>query len=158
MKFRLIIPLLSSLFLLLPGCSGDTDTAEQQIRKMLAEMETAVQERSLEKVKSHVSPDYYDQWHPNRRAALRSLIIYFQGHTSIHLLTKISELTLSDDEKSASLVAYVGMAGKPIENADYLIALNAELFRFDIGLVNDDGDWLVANASWERVRPDSYEF
>jgi hypothetical protein len=158
MKSRLIISLFSLLLLTLSGCSGQSDPAEVQIREMLSAMENAVQERSLEKVKSMVSPGYHDQLHPDRRAALRSLLFYYQGHTSIHLLTRVSGLSISDDEKSASLVVYVGMAGKPIENADYLVAVNADLFRFDIRLVNDDGEWLVASSNWQRVRPESFDF
>jgi hypothetical protein len=158
MKTRPIIAPLLLFILLLSGCSQDTDSAESQIRSMLSSMETAIQQRSLDKVKSLVSPDYKDEWHPNRRAALRSLLFYFQGHTSIHLLTRVSELAISDDEKTATLVVFVGMAGKPIENADYLVALNADLFRFEVDLVNDGDDWLVAGTSWQRVRPESFTF
>jgi hypothetical protein len=158
MKIRPVIALLFVFTLLLSGCSQDSDSAESQIRSMLSSMETAIQERSLDKVKSLVSPDYKDEWHPNRRAALRSLLIYFQGHTSIHLLTRVSELAISDDEKTAALVVFVGMAGKPIENADYLVALNADLYRFEVELAKDDDDWLVAGASWQRVRPESFAF
>ena len=158
MKTRPIIALLLVFILPLSGCSRDEDSAESQIRSMLSAMETAIQDRSLDQVKSMVSPEYKDEWHANRRAALRSLLIYFQGHTSIHLLTRVSELLISDDEKTATLVVFVGMAGKPIENADYLVALDADLFRFEVELVNNDGDWLVAGSSWQRVRPESFAF
>jgi hypothetical protein len=158
MKSTPILALLLFFILLLPGCSEDADSAEAQIRGMLSSMETAIQERSLDNVKSLVSPDYKDEWHPDRRAALRSLLVYFQGHTSIHLLTRVSDLVISDDEKTATLVVFVGMAGKPIENADYLVALNADLFRFEVDLVNDGDDWLVAGTSWQRVRPESFAF
>jgi hypothetical protein len=88
---------------------------------------------------------------------LRSLIFYFQGHQSIHLLTRVADLQISDDAKSARLLVYVGMAGKPIANADYLIALNADLYSFDVSLINDGGDWLVRGASWQRVRPENFD-
>lgn len=157
MKNRLLISLLAIVSLLIAACGSDPESPEQQIYRMLADMESAVQERSLDRVKSMVSPDYSDEWHPSRSAALRSLIFYFQGHQSIHLLTRVADLQISDDAKSARLLVYVGMAGKPIANADYLIALNADLFSFDISLINDGDDWQVRGASWQRVRPENFD-
>lgn len=156
MRQSLIFGLASIAIFLFSACGKDAASPEEKIYQMMEQMESAIQERSLDRVKTMVSSGYTDEWHPSRAAALRSLIFYFQGHQNIHLLTRVTDLQISHDEKSANLVIYVGMAGKPIENADYLIALKADLFRFDVNLVNDGGDWLVAGASWQRVRPESF--
>jgi len=148
--FTIILP-----GLLLSACSEDTGSPEQQIRLLIADMETAVQQRSLDQVKPLVSADYSDQWNGSRSAALRSLMFYFQGHQSIHLLTRVSEIQLAEDQQQARVIVYVGMAGKPVENSQQLLAINADVYRFDIELVADGKEWLVARAQWQPARPDN---
>lgn len=147
-----------SFIYLISACSQDTNSPEQQIQNMVSAMETAVEQRSLDKVKEHVDSDYSDDWNGNRRAALRALLFYFQGHQSIHLLTRVSDIKLSDDLNSASVVVYVGMAGDPVEKSESLIDLNADLYRFDIKLVADGNDWLISSAKWQRARIESFEY
>ena len=152
--FTIILPGL----LLLTACSDDTGTPEQQIRQLLADVETAVQQRSLDQVKPLVSAEYSDQWNGSRSAALRSLMFYFQGHQSIHLLTRVTEIQLAEDQQQARVIVYVGMAGKPVDNAQQLLALNADVYRFDIDLVADGKEWLVSSAQWQPARPDNLQF
>ena len=119
-------------------------------------METAVEQRSLDSVKELVDSEYKDEWNGNRRAALRALMFYFQGHQSIHLLTRISGISLSDDEKSASVTVYVGMTGDPVEQSESLIDLNADLYRFDIELIANGADWMMSSARWQRARLEDF--
>ena len=120
-------------------------------------METAVEQRSLESVKELVDSDYKDEWNGSRRAALRSLLFYFQGHQTIHLVTRISDINLSDDGSNASATVYVGMTGKSAEPSEALIDLNADLYRFDIDLMANGNDWLVKSAKWQRARLENFE-
>ena len=154
----ILITLLGAGFLLLAACVQDTNSPEEQIRSMVAAMETAVEQRSLDSVRSLVSSDYKDEWNGDRRAALRALLFYFQGHQNIHLLTKISEIQIHDDGSRAEVIVYVGMAGKPVEKSEYLIAMNADIYRFDINLVADGNEWLVHSARWQKARPENFDF
>lgn len=121
-------------------------------------MESAVQQRSLDQVKELVSSDYKDEWNGDRRAALRSLLFYFQGHQSIHLLTRISDIQLNDDASEARVIVYVGMAGQPVDKSESLIDLNADLYRFDVDLIADGDEWLVSSARWEKARVENFDF
>lgn len=150
--FTIIMPGL----LLLTACSDDTGSPDQQIRQLLADMESAVQQRSLDQVKALVSADYNDQWNGSRSAALRSLMFYFQGHQSIHLLTRVSAIELAEDQQQARVIVYVGMAGNPVENAQQLLAINADIYRFEIDLVADGKEWLVSHARWQRARLEDF--
>lgn len=125
---------------------------------MVSAMEAAVEQRSLESVKELVDSEYSDEWNGSRRAALRALMFYFQGHQSIYLLTRISNIELNDDASAASVTVYVGMAGDPVEKSQSLIDLKADLYRFDIKLVVDGNDWLVSSAKWERARLENFGF
>lgn len=152
-----VIIILLSLFIL-SACSQETATPEEQIRNMVSAMETAVEQRSLDSVKELVDAEYSDEWNGNKQAALRALLFYFQGHQSIYLLTRVSDIDISDDATSAEVTVYVGMAGSPVEQADSLISLNADLYRFDIKLVTDDNNWLVKSAMWKRALPENFEY
>ena len=143
---------------LLSACNEQKDTPEVQIRNMVSAMESAVQQRSLDQVKELVSSDYRDEWNGDRRAALRSLLFYFQGHQSIHLLTRISDIQLNDDASKASVTVYVGMAGQPVDKSASLIDLNADLYRFDVDLIADGDEWLVSSARWEKARVENFDF
>ena len=158
MHKRLLILLATSGLFLISACNQDTNSPEVQIRNMVSAMETAVEQRSLDSVKGLVDSEYKDEWNGDRRAALRALMFYFQGHQSIHLLTRISDIQLSDDASRASVTVYVGMTGDPVEQSESLIDLNADLYRFDIELVADDNDWLVTSAKWQRARLENFEF
>ncbi len=151
----IIVFLVLSLFLL-SACNQETSTPEEQIRNVVSAMETAVEQRSLDSVKELIDAEYSDEWNGNRRAALRALLFYFQGHQSIYLLTRISDIELNDDATRASVTVYVGMAGNPVEQAESLISLNADLYRFDITLRTDGNEWLVSSAKWQRARVDDF--
>ncbi|NOY17628.1 MAG: hypothetical protein GXP23_12040 [Gammaproteobacteria bacterium] len=151
--------MLSSLGLFfLSACNQDTNSPEEQIRNMVSAMEVAVEQRSLESVKELVDNEYRDEWNGSRRAALRALMFYFQGHQSIYLLTRISNIKLNDNANAASVTVYVGMAGDPVEKSKSLIDLNADLYRFDIKLKKDGDKWLVKSARWQSARSESFEF
>lgn len=158
MKKLSIIKWLSVSLLLLTSCSQDTNSPEQQIQSVISAMEAAVEQRSLDSVNELVSSDYKDEWNGSRRAALRSLMIYFQGHQSIHLLTRTSDIQITEDGKRASAVVYVGMAGKPVEESEVLIDMNADLYRFDVDLLADGDEWRVSSARWQPARPENFDF
>ncbi len=153
----IIIFLVLSLFLL-SACSQETSTPEEQIRDMVSAMETAVEQRSLDSVKELVDSEYSDEWNRSRRAALRALMFYFQGHQSIYLLTRITNIELNQDATAASVVVYVGMAGEPVDESESLINLNADVYRFQIRLVADGDAWLISSADWERARPENFKY
>jgi hypothetical protein len=152
-KYSIIILLCLSF---LSSCSQETGTPEEQIRDMISAIESAAEQRSLDSVKEFVSSTYQDEWHSNKRAALRSLMFYFQGHQNVHLLTRVSEIQINDESSTANIVVYVGMAGKRVEESQALLDLNADLYRFDIDLVLEDDDWRVKRARWQRARPDNF--
>jgi outer membrane biogenesis lipoprotein LolB len=158
MKKLSIIKLLSVSLLLLTSCSQDANSPEEQIQSTISAMEAAVEQRSLDSVRELVSSEYKDEWNGSRRAALRSLMFYFQGHQSIHLLTRTSDIQITDDGKRAIAIVYVGMAGKPVEESEVLIDMNADLYRFDVDLLADGDEWRVSSARWQRARPENFNF
>ena len=50
-------------------------------------------------------------------------------------------------------VVYVAMTGVPVESIDALISLKADLYRFELGLLEEGGEWRVIRSRWKRVDP-----
>ena len=47
---------------------------------------------------------------------------------------------------------FVAMAGGPITNAEELLLIRADLYRFDIAFADEgDNDWKVIGADWRRA-------
>lgn len=134
---------------LLAGCAGQ-ESPEQQIRTMLDSAARAVEQRALNQVKSFISPDYLDDRQRNRGAVMGLLTGYILRHKSIHLLTQINRIELPQPGQ-ARVSMFVAMAGRPIEAASRLIDVRADLFRVDLQLALQEGEWRVESGSWRRA-------
>jgi hypothetical protein len=45
------------------------------------------------------------------------------------------------------VLLYVAMAGSVISDVDAMVALRAQIYRFELQLTREDG-WLLQHASW----------
>jgi hypothetical protein len=151
MPLRRLLPL---LVLLLAGCGGQQDNPEAQLRAAIAEVEQAVEARSLKQAAAYISPDYRDGRGYDRRADTRLLLGYLHRHRNIHLLTRISELQLAADGGSAVVQLYVAMTGVPVESMESLVNIHADLYRFDLQFKVGDEGWQVTRATWQRATSD----
>lgn len=132
------------------GCGSDT-TAEDRIRAVLSAAEQAVEERSTFDFSKHLTVNYKDKLHMNRRAAVRSLFGYFHQHRSIHLFTRIASLEIDNDLQTATAGVYVAMAGVPVESIDALLSMKADLYRFDLDLLLVKDEWKINYANWRTA-------
>ena len=146
-QFQVVLVVLA---ILISGCSSETST-EDHIRAVISMIEKAAEERSMSGVSQHLSVNYKDKYHWNRRAAVRSLLGYFHQHRSIHLLTRITSVEIDTGEQAANAVVYVAMAGVPVESIDALVTVKANLYRFDIRLLEEQGQWRVINTEWREA-------
>jgi hypothetical protein len=125
-------------FVVLAAC-GDKDSPEQQVRAVIEQMEQAAESRSVGDLKAHLSADYRDANGMDAEEAARYARGYFIANQSIHLLTRIEELTFPTDGEARAQVL-VGMLGR--DAADRW-DLAAELHTFQIALRREDDEWKV---------------
>jgi hypothetical protein len=130
-----------------PACSSPPQSAEDQIRVLLAEMEVAAEEKDLRPMKAVVSEQYTDEFGNDRQAIVRLLTYHFLRNQSIHLLTRVAAIEIPEPER-ASVTVYVAMAGRPIPNVDAMTQLRADLYRFDFALEDVEERWQVKRAAW----------
>ena len=142
---------LAILMLVLAACGGPDDTPEAQVRQLIDAMEQAVESGSVKDATGLLHSDYSDRWHPDRRAAARSLFGYLRRHDNIHLFTLIKSIVVTPSQDAADAVVYVAMSGTPVDSIEALVSVKADLYRFDVSLATLDGDWRVRSARWERA-------
>ena len=139
---------------LLAGCGQEQQTPEQQIRQRIDALVEAVEARESLALNDFLHPDYADSRHPDRRTALRTLLGYLLRHRGIHLFTLVRSIDYVEDAQAAHVTVLVAMTGVPVESLETLVSLKADLYRFDVQLLNDD-DWQVRSAEWQRADPRS---
>ena len=118
---------------------GDKDSPEQQVRAVIEQMERAAEERDVGGLKTHLSEDYRDANGMGAEEAARYARGYFIANQSIHLLTRIEELTFPTDGEARAQVL-VGMMGRDAAD-DWDLA--GELRTFKIALRREDDEWKV---------------
>jgi hypothetical protein len=136
-----------ALAMLIGGC-GDPDSPEQQVRRVIEQMEHAAEERDVGDLMEHVSEDYSDPYGQRSQDAERYARGYFIANQSIHLLTRVEELTFPTDGEARARVL-VGMVGRDADAAGKW-DLAADLYQFKVALRREDGEWKVTFAEWQR--------
>lgn len=147
-EFSLIA--LALLFPLLVSCSTERDTPEAQVRSLLAQGEAAAEKKELGVLRQLVSETYSDSQGQDKKTVEAILRYYFLRHESIHLLTRIQQISFPQ-RGVAQAVVMVAMAGQPISAAEELERLRADLHRFEITLARENGEWKVTRAEWRRA-------
>jgi hypothetical protein len=152
----MVLVMSAACLILLSACSGDVDDPEQQIREMIHAGEAAFEARSIVEVLDYIADSYQDQEGRQKRDIQRLVAGYILRNKSIHLLTRIHHIALNQDGNGADVTLYVGMAGVPVGNVDQLVFTRADLYRFDLSVVLEEGVWRVANGSWQQARMEDF--
>ncbi len=156
LRLTILAVLLSPGYGLVAGCgNSDPQDPEEQIRAVIAMAEQAAQQRDIGTLKNFVADGYRDKRGYEKRSVVRLLQGYLLRHRNIHLLSKITDLEIIKPAR-ASTILLVAMAGRRIESAEQLWDLRADVFQFDLGWIQSDGEWQVASATWRRVRVDDF--
>lgn len=147
-EFPLIV--LALLFPLLVSCSSERDNPEAQVRALLARGEAAAEKKESGVLRQLISEKYSDSQGQDKKTVEAILRYYFLRHESIHLLTRIQQISFPQPGIAQAIVM-VAMAGQPIADAEELERLRADLHRFEISLARENGEWKVTSAEWRRA-------
>jgi hypothetical protein len=82
---------------------------------------------------------------------LRSVRGYFIANQRIEVLSRVESVVL-EGEDAARAVVHAGLMGR--SGAGFADGVDADLYRFDLELVSDDGEWKIIGASWNRALGD----
>jgi hypothetical protein len=146
---RLPLAVLFSV-LLIPGllaCSGEPATPEERVRAWLRAGETAAENGRVRVLTEMISARYKDGEGRGRRGVVQLLAGYLHRHRSIHVLTRIERIAFPTQGR-AKVVLYAAMAASPIEGAQSLTNMRADLHRFELDLADEEGEWKLRSAAW----------
>lgn len=132
------------------ACSSERDDPEAQVRALLAQGEAAAEKKESGVLRGMISEKYSDSQGQDKKAVEAILRYYFLRNESIHLFTRIQQITIPKPD-AAQAVVMVAMAGQPIADARELERLRADLHRFEITLARENGEWKVTRAEWRRA-------
>jgi len=141
-------PQLAAIVLVLTAC-GREPSPEDRIREVIGAAETAAEARDLSDVMELVS-DRYADLRGQDKAAIRDVMRgYFLINQSIHLLVTVDDIEFPGNDLANTHVT-VGMLGRQDAGADDW-ALAADVYEFDVRLLNEDDEWRLVSAEWVRA-------
>lgn len=138
---------LACLAALAAGC-GPAGTPEDEIRALVATAEESAEARDASALKGLVADDYQD---PAGRTA-SDIRNYLHGwlvaHQSVRLLSRVDSIEL-EGTGLARVAVTVGMLGREADS-ESAWDLAGDVWRFDLMLAREDGDWRVIRAGWQQ--------
>jgi hypothetical protein len=132
----------------LSAASCGVSDPEAEIRALLAAAEEAAEERDVGFFGDVVGVAYRDVRGNDRDELLRMVRGYFIANQRIELVSRVDEVVLEGAD-AARAVVHAGMVGQRA-GAALLGGVDADLYRFELELVNDGGDWRIIGAEWTR--------
>jgi hypothetical protein len=129
------------------GC-GATDP-ETEIRALLAAAEQAAENRDVGFFADALGAAYRDARGNDRDELVRSIRGYFIVNQRIEMVSRVEQVVL-EGEDAAQAVVYAGMVGRRT-GAALLDGVEADLYRFDVELVNEGGNWRIIGADYRRA-------
>lgn len=139
--------LVSALAVLATGCGAGDPEAE--IRALLAAAEEAAEARDVGFFSGVLADGYRDARGNDRDEMLRRLRGYFIANQRIEILSRVDEIVVEGDG-SARAVVHAGMVGRRA-GAELIDGIDADLYRFELTLVDDGAGWRVARADFRRA-------
>jgi hypothetical protein len=136
-----------ALVMALGGCaSSDPET---EIRTLLAAAEEAAEARDAGFFAALIGESYRDARGNDRDQMVRTLRGYFLANQRVEVVSRVDEVVVEAGDAARATV-HAGLVGQRA-GAALLGGLDAELYRFDLELVNDGGEWRIIGARWRAA-------
>jgi hypothetical protein len=131
-----------ALVWLLAGC-GPSTAPEEALRTWVSDAETAVGNRDRRALMAMIAESYADSRGNDKSDIERILRAWFLRNRNVVLASKTDSVTIIGDT-AATVLLTAGMAGI----GDGIRDVSAEVWRFELELVADGGDWRLIGARW----------
>jgi hypothetical protein len=136
-----------ALVLVAPGCRGGRLSPQEQVRKTIDIAVKAVGERDIKPLAALVSEQYTDREGNHKEQVVSQVRVLFVLHPNLYLIAKISSVECPEPI-AASVVVFAALASVPKGVLPDLKNLSADVYRFDLTMVDEDGTWRVVRAAW----------
>lgn len=129
--------------LIAAGCGGDAESPEAEIRRLIAGMIDAAEDRDIGPLRDAISDRYADARGHGKADVVNRMRLYLLQNRALVIIADVEEVTvLGADAAEARLdVKFAGAAAERL-------ALRASSYRFRLELVRERGDWRIVGARW----------
>jgi len=149
MERSLAIVLLLALGCMHSACHKETE--EDKVRKVVAAMQTATEEKKIMAVQEHVSRSYRDP-QGNDFEAIKGLFnFYFFRHRTVGVFIPSLEVSVNGPSATAKFHAVLTAKGIDGESASLLLPDALGAYNFDVSFRQEEGAWKIVSAKWERA-------
>jgi hypothetical protein len=121
-------------------------SAEAEVREAIETAAQGVRDRKLKKIAALVSQEYRDRDGNDRKAILDVVRAHILLRPNVFLISHVSSVTCEPATCTAAVVA--AMASVPSQDLSDLLKSQADVYRFDLTFVGEDGTWRVRSAQW----------
>lgn len=125
------------------GCAASDP--EVEIRALLAAIEEAAEARDVGFFAETLGDGYRDANGNDRDEVLRMLRGYFIANQRVEVLSRVDEITLEGADAARAVVRAALVGQRP---GGALLGVDSDLYRFELELVNEGGDWKIIGAKW----------
>jgi hypothetical protein len=139
--------------LLLGGCGSSEP--EQIVAEFVTQTEEAIEARKGRAVRALISESYLDEQNRTKADLAGVATGYLLSNRSIYVLSRISEV-IPIDEKTIQATVLAAFTGSPVGDAAGLPDINADIYWFDITIVEEDGDWKLSRAGWRQAMVEDF--
>jgi hypothetical protein len=129
------------------GCGSNDPTAE--IRALLAEAEQAAEARDTSFFRNLIGVGYRDAQGNDRDQVIGLLRGYFIANQKVEIVSRVDEVLLEGAD-AAHAVVHAGLLGQRA-GAAMLGGIDGNLYRFELELVHDGGQWQIIGATVSRA-------
>ena len=136
------------------ACSGDETSPEQQIEQLNSDAKQAAEAKDVGVLKDMVAEGFKSGQY-DKNTIMRLVTLYLLGHKNLHLFPVTRSLQIID-QNNATAVILVAIANQPIERADQLMDLRADMLRFNVSYVRVEEEWKVIGVEWKRAKADDF--
>ena len=130
------------------GCHKETD--QDKVKKVIADIQTAGDEKDIRKIMNNLSKTYSDPQGFNYEGIKGLLLGYFFRYPKISVY--INSLTISIEDTSAKAVFQTVLtSGEKTGSVTDVIPQSLGVWDFDVSLKKESSDWKVTSAKWEEA-------
>lgn len=148
MKRVVTIFLVVTFTMVVFGCSKQTE--EDQVKKVIADIQTAGEEKDVKTIRQNLSMSYRDPQGFDYEGIHRLLAGYFFRYPKIKVYIRDLDVSVLDTEANAVFQAVLTSAEKTGSLTD-VIPQSLGVWNFDVSLKKEDNDWKVTSARWQEA-------
>lgn len=117
------------------------------MRELIASVVQAAEAGDAAGVRAVISPHYSDAEGRDRQTLDGVIRLVLLRHRPLYLYTRIATVELVGNDR-AQAVVYAAMAGSKVDAPADVAQLSASLYRFDLTLGLEQGEWRLRSAAW----------